>query len=72
MPQRSLWGLWFTYQSAFYSKDAGLFAKGTQQFLKAHREMPLILSSFIPFPRFIANQIKFIYNHAPIIGLLGL
>ena len=62
----------FTYQSAFYGKDAGLFAKGTQQFLKAHREMPLVLSSFVPFPRFIANQIKFIYNHAPVIGLLGL
>ena len=62
----------FTYQSAFYSKDAGYLAKGTQKFLEVHREVPLTVSAFIPFPRFIANQIKFIYNHAPIIGLLGL
>jgi len=62
----------FTYQSSFQSKDAGIFARGTQSFLKAHRNVPFVLSSFIPFPRFIANQIKFIYNHAPVIGLLGL
>ena len=62
----------FTYQSGFYGKDSGIFAKGTQKFLKAHREMPFVLSSFIPFPRFIANQMKFIYNHAPVIGMLGL
>tara|TARA_R110000822_G_C15330719_1_gene494542 strand:- start:51 stop:3353 length:3303 start_codon:yes stop_codon:yes gene_type:complete len=62
----------FTYQSAFYSQDAGILARGTQGFLKAHREVPFIVSSFIPFPRFIANQMKFIYNHAPVIGLLGL
>ena len=64
--------LQFTYQSSFYSKDAGILARGTQRFLKFHRDVPLVISSFVPFPRFIANQMKFLYNHAPVIGLLGL
>ena len=26
----------------------------------------------MPFPRFVANQIKFIYQHTPLLGLLPL
>ena len=50
--------------------ESGLLARGTQAFLKTHREVPFLLSSVIPFPRFIANQLKFLYDHAPVIGMI--
>ena len=64
----------FTYQSGFYGKrdETGALARFTQGFLKNHRELPFALSSFIPFPRFIANQLKFMHEHAPIIGMIPL
>ena len=62
----------FVYQSSFEGADKGFFAKKTRAFLKLHRDAPFIISSFIPFPRFIANQMKFLYDHAPVIGYLGL
>ena len=62
----------FVYQSSFEGADKGFLARGTRSFLKAHRDMPFILSSFIPFPRYIANQMQFLYEHAPLIGMLGL
>ena len=62
----------FVYQSSFEGADKGIIARGTRQFLKAHRDMPFVISSFMPFPRFIANQMKFLYDHAPLIGYLGL
>jgi hypothetical protein len=62
----------FVYQSSFEGADKGLIARGTRGFLKAHRDMPFVISSFMPFPRFIANQMKFLYDHAPLIGYLGL
>jgi hypothetical protein len=62
----------FVYQSSFEGADKGLIARGTRVFLKAHRDMPFVISSVMPFPRFIANQMKFLYDHAPLIGYLGL
>ena len=52
--------------------DKGFLAKGTRSFLKAHRDFPFVLSSFMPFPRYIANQMQFLYEHAPVIGFMGL
>lgn len=62
----------FVYQSSFEGADKGFIAKKTRGFLKAHRDMPFVISSFMPFPRFIANQLKFLYDHAPVIGYIGL
>ena len=31
----------------------------------------ILLGTLIPFPRFVANQIEFIYDHAPIIGMFS-
>jgi len=62
----------FVYQSSFEGADKGLLAKGTRTFLKAHRDFPFLLSSFMPFPRYIANQMQFLYEHAPVIGFMGL
>ncbi len=62
----------FVYQSGFEGADKGFLAKGTRSFLKAHRDFPFVLSSFMPFPRYIANQMQFLYEHAPVIGFMGL
>ena len=60
----------FTYQSSFRGDD--ILSRGTRGFLRYHREVPFLLSSVMPFPRFIANQLKFTYEHAPLIGMLPL
>lgn len=60
----------YTYQEGFVGKD--LFGKLAQQGIKAHQAAPFLVSSFMPFPRFVANQIKFNYEHMPIIGMLPL
>ncbi len=62
----------FVYQSGFEGADKGFLAKGTRKFLQAHRDFPLTISTFIPFPRYIANQMQFLYEHAPVIGFMGL
>ena len=60
----------FVYQSSFKGENFfGKLAKGT---IKAHQDMPFVISSFMPFPRFVANQIKFIYQHTPLLGMLPL
>jgi hypothetical protein len=59
----------FVYQSSFSNKGGFLekIAAGT---IKLHRDVPFVVSSFMPFPRYIANQFKFIYEHAPILGMI--
>ena len=58
----------FVYQTSFKGTNFfGKLAKGT---IKAHQDMPFLISSFLPFPRYVANQMKFIYQHTPVIGLL--
>ena len=60
----------FVYQTSFKGENFfGKIAKGT---IKAHQDVPFLISSFLPFPRFVANQIKFIYQHTPLIGMLPL
>jgi len=62
----------FVYQKSFdmYGKDTGMFEKLAAGTIKAHREMPFFISSVMPFPRYIANQFKFVYEHAPLLGML--
>ena len=57
------------YQSSF-SEKGGFFEKIAAGTIKAHRDMPFVVSAFMPFPRYIANQFKFVYEHAPLIGML--
>ena len=59
----------FVYQSSFSDKG-GFFEKIASGTIKAHRDMPFVVSAFMPFPRYIANQFKFIYEHAPLLGML--
>lgn len=39
--------------------------------IRMHRAAPFVVSSFIPFPRFIINQMRFVYEHAPLLPLFG-
>mgnify|MGYP003672421108 CR=1 FL=1 len=59
----------FVYQSSFSSKG-GFFEKVAAGTIKAHRDVPFVVSAFMPFPRYIANQFKFVYEHAPILGMI--
>jgi hypothetical protein len=60
----------FVYQKSF--KGDGWFSKVAKGTIDAHRNVPFVISSFIPFPRFIANQMKFLYEHTPLLGLMNL
>ena len=57
----------FTYQSNFKGND--IFSKTVRGFLNTHQDFPFLISTFMPFPRFIANQLKFLYQHAPLMSL---
>ena len=59
----------FVYQSSFSNKG-GFFEKIAAGTIKLHRDAPFVVSSFMPFPRYIANQFRFIYEHAPILGMI--
>ena len=60
----------FVYQKSF--KGDGFFSKAVKGTIDAHRNVPFIVSSVLPFPRFVANQMKFLYEHTPLLGLLNL
>lgn len=60
----------FTYQASMRGDD--WFSKGARGVIKAHQEVPFVISAFLPFPRFIANQLKFIYETMPGFGLMPL
>lgn len=60
----------FTYQSSI--EGSGIFSRMGRGVMNLHRDMPFVISSFIPFPRYIANQLKFQFEYAPFIGMLPL
>jgi SAM-dependent methyltransferase len=45
------------------------FSKGGRALLKLHRDLPFVISSFMPFPRFVINQLNFVAQHMPVIGM---
>lgn len=58
----------FTYQSNMKGND--LFSGLARGFIRANDKYPVLISSWMPFPRFVANQLKFQYQHMPLIGML--
>lgn len=58
----------FTYQSNLKGTD--LFSTAARGVIRASDRFPFVISTFMPFPRFVANQLKFQYQHMPIIGML--
>tara|TARA_R100000995_G_scaffold32230_1_gene14484 strand:- start:133 stop:3477 length:3345 start_codon:yes stop_codon:yes gene_type:complete len=60
----------FTYQASMKGKDPfSSFARGV---IRQSNSTPFVISAFMPFPRFVANQIKFQYQHMPVIGMLDI
>ena len=58
----------FVYQTEIKGNTyLGKFAKG---FIKAHGDYPFVISTFMPFPRFIASQLKFLNDHMPLIPFI--
>lgn len=58
----------FTYQSGFRGKSLG--SKAARFFIELQQKVPFLVSAFMPFPRFIANQLKFQHDHMPFIGMV--
>jgi hypothetical protein len=58
----------FTYQRVPTGKDP--LSKLSKSVIDAHKSIPFLVSSAIPFPRFIANQLKFVHDHSIILPLL--
>ena len=51
-------------------KGKGAFAAFSRGYLKMDQQYGFAAGLLIPFPRFVINQIQFMYEHAPIIGML--
>ena len=62
----------FTYQRGFKSKGqgGGFWEVRGNKFIKMFNRPGMSL--LVPFPRFTANSIEFMYKHAPLIGLSDL
>ena len=60
----------FTYQTGKYRGKEGLFNSAAATFIDASSSQ--LGSAFVPFPRYIVNQFRFVYEHAPIIGMLDI
>lgn len=61
----------FTFQRSYYGEKT-MFAQGAQELQKLHKRIPFLISSAMPFPRFIANQLEFIHDYMPGVGALGI
>ena len=60
----------FTYQTGNFASREGGFNKIAAGIINAF-STPLG-SAFVPFPRYMVNQLRFAYEHAPILGLINL
>lgn len=61
----------YTFQRTYIGEETA-YAKGVRGVIKLHRSVPFLLSSGLPFPRFVANQIEFIHDYTPLLGLAGM
>ena len=51
-------------------KGNGIFSGFARTYLDWDKKGGFALGALIPFPRFVINQIKFMYEHAPILGMI--
>ena len=58
----------FVYQASF--KNDGYLNRFNKLLQSGHKNLPFIVSSVLPFPRYTANHIKTIYNHIPLLNML--
>ena len=60
----------FAYQAT--PKGDNFFGQLGKGVISLHKAVPFVISSLLPFPRYVANQLKFVYEHTPLIGMLPL
>ena len=60
----------FTYQTGKFRGKSGIFNSAADTFIQASSSQ--LGSAFVPFPRYIVNQFRFVYEHAPVLGMLDL
>ncbi len=58
----------FVYQATF--KSDGYLNRFNKVLQAGHKNLPFVISSFLPFPRYTSNHIKTIYNHLPLLNML--
>ncbi len=61
----------FTYQTGKFHKKEGWFNKTFATSVIRFGQSP-IGSFFVPFPRYLINQFRFFYEHAPLIGMYNM
>ena len=59
----------FTYQSNFKGEGDELFGAIAKGGTYLQEKLPFVFSAFMPFPRFVANQLKFQYDYLPVLGM---
>ena len=60
----------FTYQAGKFKGRGGVANDIFDSFIKVFQTPGLSL--VIPFPRYMVNQFRFIYEHTPVIGMINL
>lgn len=63
--------LGFVYQKGFKG-EKNLFGKAADSVITVHKEVPFTVSTVVPFPRYIANQLEFVHDYTPFVGLIGM
>jgi len=53
-------------------KGTGALARGARGYLNFDKQYGFLTGLLIPFPRFVINQIQFMYEHVPVVGMLPL
>ena len=58
----------FVYQANF--KSDGYLNWMNKKVQAGHKNLPFVISSFFPFPKYTANHLKTIYNHIPLLNMV--
>ena len=60
----------FTYQTGRFKGREGGFNDFADVFIRASSTQ--LGSTFVPFPRYLVNQFRFFYEHAPLLGMINI
>lgn len=60
----------FTYQTGKFKGKAGIFNSAADTFIQFGQSTAGSLA--IPFPRYMVNQFRFVYEHAPVLGMFDM
>lgn len=60
----------FTYQTGRFKGREGVFNSFADTFIQGASST--FGSTFVPFPRYLINQFRFVYEHMPVLGMLNM